>query len=691
MRKILILATILLVPALLLMGVAQVMAAQSAAHDALSLHAGQRLGAHLAIPKAPAAADLSASVKTVTPTAVYAGGSLAYTIRLSNTGDVTAAVALIDVMPTDTAYVDGSLSATSGAGIYFPPQQTIYWVGNVAPDATVDISFAVVVSDVVPAGATITNTAEFSDSNAIYYRSAAAVVLASPADLSPSTKVVTPTALLAGETVSYTIVLSNSGQTTATTTLVDDIPAYTTYVSGSLTATAGAAVYSATLDAVLWDGDVPLGSPVSIDFAVTVSPTAPGGTLITNTAVFSHDASLYERSAVATVLPFNADLTPSTKSVTPTALFAGENMSYTIVLKNSGNVNAVTILEDFIPNGTTYVDGSLAATSGSAVYNSFQDSIVWNGTVAPGTPVSISFSVETSPTLPGGTVITNTARFEHNGIEYERSAASTIILTPADLSGSQKTVDPTTVVRGNNLDYDIVFFNSGETPAQVAMTDTVPLSTTFVTGSLSASAGTAFYFPPQNTVFWVGDALYNTPVSISFSVETDSTIISGTLITNTADYVWDSTADTLSATALVIEPPPTDLSLSTKTVTPTVPLPGDPVSYTIVLLNTGAETATVYLTDTLPISVTYISGTLMATAGAAVFSDTTGTVYWEGDIASGDAVSITFAATVSWTAPAGSLITNTAYFSDQTMTYQAGATFKVAHLLRWPIMLKFNP
>jgi uncharacterized repeat protein (TIGR01451 family) len=413
--------------------------------------------------------------------------------------------------------------------------------------------------------------------------------------------------------------------------------------------------------------------------------------MITNTAVFSHDNVLYERSATATVLPFNADLSPSTKTVTPTALFAGENMSYTIVLENSGNVNAATVLEDFIPDGTIYVDGSLAATSGTAVYNSFQDSIIWNGTVVPGTPVSISFSVETSPTLPGGTVVTNTARFEHNGIEYERSATSTIILTPADLSGSQKTVDPTTVVRGNNLDYAIVFFNSGETPAQVAMTDTVPMSTTFVTGSLTASAGTAFFFPPQNTVFWVGDALYNTPVSISFSVETDSTIISGTLITNTADYVWDSTSDSLSATALVIEPPPTDLSQSTKSVTPTVPLPGDPVAYEIALENTGTETATVYLTDTLPLSVTYVAGSLAASSGTATFSDTTGTVYWTGGIGSGGQVIITFEALVDQDAPSGALVTNTAEFSDQTTSYQASAVFKVAHLLRWPIMLKFNP
>ncbi len=691
MRKFLVLATILFIPALLLLGATRAMAAQSAAHDALSLHVGQRLGAQLSIPKAPAASDLSASSKTVTPTAVYAGGSLAYTIRLSNTGDVTATASLIDVMPAGTDYVNGSLSATGGSGIYFPPQRTIYWVGDVGPDATVDISFAVVVSNVVPAGSTITNTAEFSDSNAIYYRSAAATVLATPADLSASTKAVTPTALLAGDTMSYTVVLSNSGQTTATTTLMDDIPAYTTYVSGSLTASAGAAVYSATLDAVLWDGDVPPGSPVSIGFAVEVTSTAPGGTLITNTAVFSHDTSLYERSAVATVLPFNADLTPSTKSVTPTALYAGENMSYTIVLENSGNVNAAAILEDLIPDGTTYVNGSLAASSGTAVYNSFQESIVWNGTVAPGVPVSISFSVETSPTLPGGTVITNTARFEHNSIEYARSAASTIILTPADLSGSQKTVTPTTVLRGDNLDYSIVFFNSGETPAQVAMTDTIPMSTTYVTGSLTASAGTAFYFPPQDTIFWVGDALYNTPVSISFSVQTDSTIISGTLITNTADYVWDGNADALTAAALVIEPLPTDLSFSTKSVTSTIPMPGDPVSYTIILQNSGAETATVYLTDTLPISVTYISGTLAASSGTAVFSDTSGTVYWEGDIAAGGLVTLTFAATVSPTLPTGALVTNTAYFSDQTMSYQKSATFTVAYILRWPIMLKSNP
>lgn len=120
-----------------------------------------------------------------------------------------------------------------------------------------------------------------------------------PPDLSLSSKVVTPTMATVGEMLTYTIALQNSVAVTAAVQLTDTIPVSTTYVLGSINATAGTAIYSPTINAVLWDGPV-FNQPVTITFQVTVSQ-AMSGAHITNTAAFTAGVTLYERSAVTTL------------------------------------------------------------------------------------------------------------------------------------------------------------------------------------------------------------------------------------------------------------------------------------------------------------------------------------------------------------------------------------------------------
>lgn len=76
--------------------------------------------------------------------------------------------------------------------------------------------------------------------------------------------------------------------------------------------------------------------------------------------------------------------------------------------------------------------------------------------------------------------------------------------------------------------------------------------------------------------------------------------------------------------------PSPNLALSTKSVSPPHANPGETVTYTIQLRNNGGSSpATAYLTDTLPINLTYLPGTLSASHGAT--NDSQGTVLrWQG-------------------------------------------------------------
>jgi len=108
-----------------------------------------------------------------------------------------------------------------------------------------------------------------------------------------------------------------------------------------------------------------------------------------------------------------------------------------------------------------------------------------------------------------------------------------------------------------------------------------------------------------------------------------------------------------------------DLSTSTKSASTTSADPGETITYTIQLTNTGeASGATIFLTDTLPTGLNYIPGTLQATDGKVDDSDIP-RLYWQGGVSSSRSVKITYQASVQadWT---GNLI-NQAQLTGQTI------------------------
>lgn len=97
------------------------------------------------------------------------------------------------------------------------------------------------------------------------------------------------------------------------------------------------------------------------------------------------------------------DLYSSTKSASPQQVVTGEEVTFTIVLRNTGASNAPnTVLFDSIPADCAYVPGSVWASSGTATD---ADGIGWQGDVAAGQSVTIIFRI----TAGTGAMIENTA------------------------------------------------------------------------------------------------------------------------------------------------------------------------------------------------------------------------------------------------------------------------------------------
>jgi len=105
-------------------------------------------------------------------------------------------------------------------------------------------------------------------------------------DLSLSTKIVSRSQIEAGDTITYTVQLVNSGDLSTPFTLTDPIPLHTTYMPASAGASGGEITDT---DGITWTGIITGSTNLNATFAVTVDATLTQPTAIINVATLTGD------------------------------------------------------------------------------------------------------------------------------------------------------------------------------------------------------------------------------------------------------------------------------------------------------------------------------------------------------------------------------------------------------------------
>jgi len=89
----------------------------------------------------------------------------------------------------------------------------------------------------------------------------------------------------------------------------------------------------------------------------------------------------------------------------------GDRIRYRITISNSGVIaqpdNPGNEFEDYIPENTTFVPGSLYASSGTASYIASENKIVWNGEIPGESSVLITYDVDVSSSIQHVAAISN--------------------------------------------------------------------------------------------------------------------------------------------------------------------------------------------------------------------------------------------------------------------------------------------
>jgi uncharacterized repeat protein (TIGR01451 family) len=137
-------------------------------------------------------------------------------------------------------------------------------------------------------------------------------------------------------------------------------------------------------------------------FTVTVSSLSKPYLTATATDAVSGTS---EFSAVFATLP---NLSTSTKSVDKSTVSAGDGLTYTITLTNTGTADTTANVTDTLPANVTWAD-QFSASTGTPIWDGGHNRLLWSGPVDVGIPVTITYQVTVNVGVPGGTLITNTA------------------------------------------------------------------------------------------------------------------------------------------------------------------------------------------------------------------------------------------------------------------------------------------
>ncbi len=322
-------------------------------------------------------ADLSAT-KDDGVTQYIPGGTLTYTITVSNAGPSNAPGALVsDPIPsqfTSWTWVCSSSSggATgcdgySGSGNFsdtvdLPAGASITYTvtASVASSATGNLINTVAVT--APAGATDTNTGNNTATDTDAQNSQAAISV---------TKDDGVTEYVPGTSLTYTITVSNTGPSDALDVSVTDaIPSqftswtWTCVTTGGATCNgSGGAINTNFSDTV----DMPAGSTITYTVVAQVASSATGN--LTNTVIISHpaDTTPGDNSASDSDTPnYQADLyvtkTDGSATYTP-----GVGITYTVVIGNNGPSNVSgAVLTDTLPTQATSWTWTCSGSSGGA-------------------------------------------------------------------------------------------------------------------------------------------------------------------------------------------------------------------------------------------------------------------------------------------------------------------------------------
>ena len=417
------------------------------------------------------------SEKIANKTAVVEGEELTYIINVTNTGKADGKAIIKDEAPKGTKFVEGSITVNGVEKAELTEKDLKEGIEVDVPKAneneagTATVSFEVIVKE----GTTgmLTNKATVNEIPTDEVKTPVITF----------SKKVDKETVKAGERLKYTITLKNTSEVLGKVTVRDNIPAETTFVDGSIEL--NEVQLKDKENNVLTKQDLEQGieievaanSTVKLSFEVRVNSenNLNDGDIIKNTAYVNEKPSNEEETE------FNKPIISSEKEANKTAVVAGEKLTYTIKVTNTGKADGTATVKDEVPTGTEFVKESIkvngvekAELTEKDLKEGIKVDVPKASTNGAGT-ATVSFEVIVKDGTTG--MLTNKATVN----EIPTDEVKTPVIT------FSKEADKETVKVGENILYTITLVNSSEVSGKVIVKDSAPTGTEFVKGSIKVN------------------------------------------------------------------------------------------------------------------------------------------------------------------------------------------------------------
>ena len=542
--------------------------------------------ATITVPKS-ALADLGV-IKTGEPDPVSVGQQLIYTITVTNSGPSPAEDVLISDMlpfqllnqeysydlanwyPWTGSYAAGRLEAGE---IY-----TLYLRGDVDPNAQA--------GDIVNTVTVSSPTDDPDPGNNSYTE---ITTIEASADLAV-TKTASPSPVLSGEPLTYTIVVSNNGPSDAVNVAISDpLPPG---IENPVFSVDGGSEGPWTGDYVL--SLLPGGSSITLTIRGTVNITQSES--LVNTVVVKSDTPDPDPDNNAETIITQAEALADLKIVKegPVSVEAGGIISYTITVSNAGPGAAADVeVTDAVPSAVSDPEFSV---NGSAY-------TPWSGRYLVGTleaSESVTIMIRGNVSSSAAGTLVNSASVTSSTPDPNPSDNSDTVTTPVEASADisvVKTASPSPAVPGQYLIYTFVVSNAGPSAANGVLLEDV-LPPTLVGAEVSVDEQN---WAPWSSPYPIGTLDAGEAAIVYVRATVASSAINA--VENTASVSSDTpdpNPDNNTYSTITPVNPSADISV-TKTASPSPVLPGGQLIYTVIVSNAGpADAQNVELTDTVP-------------------------------------------------------------------------------------------
>ena len=489
------------------------------------------------------------------------GDSIDYTITVNNIGKADAKhVVVVDRLDKGLKYVSSSHN-----GVYDEAAHTVTWVVDIAAGSSLDLTVTASAEEY----GVLTNIVSVGDKSASVDVNVPEIIPNKTADIENPNF---------GDNVTYTVTVTNGGNADAKEVVVRDVLGKDLkFVSAT-----GNYTFDEATNTITWTVDVDAGKTETFTVVATVINYGNvTNSLVVGNKTFNKNVTVPEITPDKTVDNENPNF--------------GDNLTYTVTVKNEGNGNATdVIIVDNLGKGLEYV-------SSTGNYDNKTNTITWKVDLASGETKTFTVVAK----IIGYTDVTNEVT-----VGNKTSAVTVNIpeIIPA------KDVNNTTPNFGDKVEYTITVNNNANKDAkQVVIVDTLGKGLKFINASHNGK-----YDESTRTITWIIDlgAGESAVFSVNAAVEAYGNIPNTVSVGDKSSSVNIAVPEIIPGKSVDVENPNF----------------GDTVTYTVVVTNNGVVDAKqVVVKDILDKGLKFVKAT-----GEYTFDEDSRTVTWIIDLAKGE-------------------------------------------------------